>query len=1220
LIRIDRICCSLLLMLTVMDVKAQNYSNLELVENKGQWPSQVKFKATIGANAIFLQPDGYRMLLHNQDDLGALAEQTHGHFQSSAKDSNLFSRTSAVSSERLILHSHAYDMKFLNASPNAQIIPDKPLDTYNNYFIGNDPSKWAGNCRIFQGVTYKDIYPGVDLRYYTNEGQLKYDIIVNPGASVEKIALYFDGVTGLEVRNDRLIIKTSVDEVQELKPYTYQPMSAGRREISNLYEVNGNVVKFKIGAYDRTKTLVIDPTLIFSTFSGSTKDNWGFTATYDKNGNFYGGGIVFGDGFPTSPGAFQTTFQNGAAEDGGTGYDIGIIKFNATGTNRMYATYVGGSGNEQPHSLIVDASDNLIIGGRTNSTDYPGTRFGPGGGYDIVLTKLNAAGSALIGSKIIGGTNHDGVNIRRKTELPRETDSTTRNYGDDAKSEVMLDAAGNIYMVSSTRSISNAAPSVRFPTTAGAFQPLPGGGSQDAVVIKASPDLSTILFSSFLGGNRVDAAFVIDINPSNGNLYVAGGTGSNNFPGTGAGSIGSTFGGNEVDGFVSIITADGSTLVKSTYLGTSGNDQVYGIKFDKTGYPYVTGTYTSPGVWPVINAAYSNAGGKQFIAKLQPDLSAYIYSTVFGKGGGFPDISPVAFLVDRCENVYVSGWGGSSINGDFVSGQNTAGLPVTSDAIRSTSDQNDFYFFVLAKNATKQLYGSFWGAINAMVGDHVDGGTSRFDENGVIYLAQCGYCLGGGTFPTTAGSWSTTNKAIPSGGGGQCNLAAVKIAMDLAGVSTGVKSFVNGTPRRQGCIPLTVDFNDTLAIAKQYIWNFGDGSPDVSTTTASASHTYNNIGVYSVRLIAVDSSTCNIRDTSYTTIRVREDIAQLSGFTEKLPPCESLTYRFHNTSVPPAAPGKPFTTQSFKWVFGDGNSVIAGTAPVLHTYTTKGTYNVQLILVDTNYCNYPDTFRITLRISDNVDAQFTTPPSGCLPYNAVFKNTSAGGQTFVWDFGDGTTSNASDPTHLYSVAGTYTVKLMATDSATCNIIDSAFFTITVSGSPVAGFTFTPDPPDVNGPVDFINTSTGGTTYLWNFGDGDSLFTTKRDTTIRHFYNATGTFNTCLRVTNQFGCIDTACASIVARVIPALDVPNAFTPNNDGKNDKIYVRGFAIGKMVWRIYNRWGQLVFTTTDRFEGWDGMYKGALQPQEVYTYTLDIEFTDGTKARKTGDITLLR
>lgn len=1204
-----------LLMFITMNVTAQDYSNLELVENKGQWPEQVKFRATTSVGAFFLQKDGYKMLLNNREDLKEMAERMHGHSHASgAVDSNLSYKsasTSNVNSDKFTLRSHAYEMRFLHASTSPQIIADKPLEAYNNYFIGNDPSKWASNCKIYQGVSYKNVYPGVDVRYYTSEGRLKYDIIVNPGASVERIAMHFDGVDGLEIRNERLIIKTSVDDVQELKPYTYQPLSSGRKEISNQYQIKGNIVTFKLGSYDKTKTLVIDPTLIFSTFSGSTADNWGYTATYDNDGNFYGGGIVTNTGgsFPVSTGAFQTTFQGGFSSDYGP-WDIAIIKFNPNGTNRVYATYLGGSGNEQPHSLIVDAQGNLIIGGRTNSTNYPGTLYGSGGNWDIVITKLNATGTGLIGSRRIGGAGEDGVNVR--TKMTTSTLATNRNYGDDARSEVMLDAAGNVYLASCTRGGD-------FPVTAGAFQTT-FGGTQDGILIKTTPDLSTVLFSSFLGGTGTDAAFVLSLNPANGNIYVAGGTTSNDFPRTTAGTaIAQTFQGGETDGFVAIVSADGSNHIKSTYLGTSGSDIVYGIQFDRLGFPYVMGTYTSPGAWPVRNAAYSNPGGKQFIAKLQIDLSDFIYSTVFGKTStplSVPDISPVAFLVDRCENVYVSGWGGN-VNGGFVPGQSTSGLPTTANALRATSDGSDFYIFVLERNAIRQLYGTYWGAVNSQpdqTGDHVDGGTSRFDENGVIYMAQCGHCGRGGTFQTTAGAWSTTNKSS------NCNLAAVKIAMELAGVSTGVKSFVNGSPRRSGCIPLTVDFNDTLELGQQYIWNFGDGSPDETTTTASNSHTYNNIGSYTVRLISVDSSTCNIRDTSYTTITVRQDIAVLAGRAEKQPPCENLTYIFYNTSTPPAAPGKPFTNQSFKWDFGDGNTTITGMAPVSHTYATRGTYNVKLILIDTNYCNYPDTLDLTLRISENVDAQFTTPPFGCAPYTAVIDNTSAGGQTFQWDFGDGTTSTDQEPTHLYNTPGDYTIRLTVIDSNTCNIIDSSQFTITVSGSPTAGFNYSPNPPEINTAVEFVNTSTGGTSYLWRFGDGDSLFTIRRDTIVRHFYNATGNFNTCLIVTNQYGCTDTVCTVIAARVIPALDVPNAFTPNADGVNDKVYVRGFAIGKMVWRIYNRWGQLVFTTTNRFEGWDGKFKGVLQPQEVYTYTLDLEFTDGTKAIKTGDITLLR
>ena len=1214
----------MLLMLFAVTAKAQNYSNLELVENKGQWPAQVKFKAVTTTGAFFLQPDGYRMVLHNREDLKAMAEYFHGHSDSSKKGDFVYAKGNTAINDKINLRSHAYDMKFLHANANAAIVPDKALNTYNNYFLGNDPKQWASMCRIFQAVTYKNVYPGVDVRYYTSEGQLKYDLIVNPGASIDKIAMYFDGVNGLEVRNERLVIKTSVDEVQELKPYTYQPLATGRIEVSNRYEVDGNIVRFKLGSYDKTKTLVIDPTLIFASFSGSTADNWGYTATYDKDGSLYGGGIVFGTGFPVSTGAYQTTYAGGSNEEGIGAYDIGIMKFSPDGKNRIWATYLGGSGNEQPHSMICDDQNNLVVVGRTNSTNtggFPSTlpNFGSGGGVDIFIAKFNATGTALVSRKF-GGTGMDGINI--KSKYPGEPQgnsaaiSLRRNYGDDARSEVILDAAGNIYLASCTQSTTGNVADM-FPTTINAFQKIPGG-AQDGVLIKTSPDLATVNFSSFLGGSGDDACFVLALNPTNSNIYVAGGTTSANFPNTNVGpTLHTAFQGGITDGYIAIISNDGATHIKSTYVGTTNTDMVYGIAFDNIGFQYVMGTTAGNAAWPVINVTYSNAGGKQFISKLQPDLSAYVYSTVFGKGQAQPDISPVAFLVDRCENVYVTGWGGQANNSaGYTNLQSTDGLPLKNEIpMKPSADGSDFYYFVLERNGVSQLFGSFFGASQARFGDHVDGGTSRFDKNGVIYQAQCGFCDGGpNAFPTTPGAWAVNS------GTSRCNLAVVKIAMNLAGVATGVKSFVDGNPRKSGCIPLTVDFRDTLSMGVRYIWNFGDGTPEETTNTATNSHTFQNLGSYTIRLVSIDSSTCNIADTSYTTITVRQDIATLNGRIEKLPPCEGLSYRLFNLSVPPAAPGRPFTNTSFKWDFGDGNSQIAGVNPVDHTYPTKGTYNVKLILIDTNYCNYPDTFNFTLRISDDVKAQFTTPPSGCAPYNAVFNNTSVGGADYFWDFGDGNTSTAINPTHTYTVPNTYTVKLKAVDSNTCNKVDSVFFTITVSGSPTALFDYSPKPPQVNTAVDYANQSTGAISYLWKFGDGDSLFTLRRDTTVQHFFNATATFNSCLVAYNQYGCTDTFCVPIVARVVPALDVPNAFTPNGDGVNDKVQVLGFGIARMNWRIYNRWGQLIFSTTNRNEGWDGRYKGVLQPQEVYTYALDVEFSDGTKVTKTGDITLLK
>ena len=197
----------------------------------------------------------------------------------------------------------------------------------------------------------------------------------------------------------------------------------------------------------------------------------------------------------------------------------------------------------------------------------------------------------------------------------------------------------------------------------------------------------------------------MSINPLTGNLYIAGGTSSSDLPGNKTGVIGSSFQGGEVDGFVTQIVPDGSGIIKTTYMGTIGNDLVYGIQFDKFGFPYVTGT--TSGSWPVTNAAFSNQGGKQFISKMQPDLSAFVYSTVFGTNSTIPNLSITAFLVDRCQNVYVSGWGGKFNHDRGYPNAGTTGLPVTADAIQSSTDGNDFYFFVLGKECDQPVVWQF---------------------------------------------------------------------------------------------------------------------------------------------------------------------------------------------------------------------------------------------------------------------------------------------------------------------------------------------------------------------------------------------------------------------------------------------------------------------------------------------------------------------------------
>ena len=1206
-------------------------AQMQFIENKGQWNNKVNYRGDFATGSFFLESRGFTVDMHNAADLQELSEKQHGHdalpsTTAKAANANYAAQPPVNDFPAVIVHSHAYKVNFLGSSSNMLPVPDKIQSGYNNYFIGNDPAKWAGNCKIYQAVTYKNVYPNIDVRYYTESGNLKYDIIVRPGGNPNAIAMRYDGVSKLEIKNKELIIGTSVGDIKELYPYSYQTVTGKRQVVDCKYVVTDNVVRFKVQNYAFNETLVIDPTLIFASYTGSPQDNWGFTATPGPDGSFFAGGIAFGPGYPISAGAYQTVYGGGVSDDDvKAGYDIAIFKFSPNGSQRLYATYLGGSGNESPHSMICDAQGNLIVAGRSSSNNYPGTpaRAASRTDYDIVVTKLNAAGTALLGSQRIGGTANDGVNIRGKYVSPTGADEIRRNYGDDARSEVILDDAGNVFLASCTQSTD-------FPVTPGAIQPIFGGGKsdpannhfpQDGVILKFTPNLSTVLFSTFFGGSGDDACFVMSISPTTGNLYVAGGTTSTNLPGDKTNVLTATYQGGESDGFITELLPDGSAIIRTTYAGTAGNDIIYGIKFDKFGYPYIMGT--TSGNWPVINATYSNAGSKQFISKLQPDLSAYVYSTVFGTNASDPNLSPVAFLVDRCQNVYVSGWGGGLNNSKLYPSAGTFGMPLKNQLTNSNGqpitqpDGQDFYFFVLEKNAQSQLFGSYFGQFGGL-GDHVDGGTSRFDANGVIYQALCS-CAGGnpGPFPTTPGAWSITN---PSN---SCNEAGAKIEMNFAGVGASVKATIDGVIDTIGCVPLSINFTDTLAKGKIYIWDYGDPSYGKKDTTFApnntTSHTYNNVGTFRVRLVAIDSATCNVADTVYINVKVGNNQVVPNFSFIKLDSCASLRYRFDNLTT---APNPKYTNQTFIWDFGDGSARIrTGFASQIHTFPSVGQYTVRLIVDDTTFCNSPDSTAKTVRINPNVKAIFSTSTRGCVAYTPVFKNNSLGGTDWLWELGDGAFSTAFEPVHIYSQVGSYNVRLIAIDTTTCNKTDtSAFFTITVYPIPVSGFTWSPSPPLENTKTTFTNISVGATRYLWDFGDG----ATSTDVNPVHLFNKTDTFHVVLLAFNDADCVDTFAANVPTIIRPLLDVPNAFTPGRFSggsyNNGIIKVEGFGVGKMIWNIYNRWGQVVFSATSISEGWDGTFKGVIQPMDVYAYTLDVEFTDGKKLRKTGDITLLR
>lgn len=1186
-------------------------SQLYFVENKGQWNKQVLFKTEAGNSAFFLSKDGYTILMNHPEDYQRLAEYNHGH----GFDSSFAKRSSATVPDKM--RAHAYKVKFLGANFNSTPVMEKPMPGNENYFIGNDPSKWGTDCKLYQAITFKNIYPQVDVRYYVQGDQLKYDLIVYPGADVSRIKMQYEGADKLSIRNSELVVATSVGEARELKPYTYQFVGGKRETVQCRYKISGNTVSFDVRNFDKTTTLIIDPTLEFSSYSRSTADNWGFTATPGADGSFFGGGIAQPNGFPTSPGAIQGT--GSGPGNSNSPPDIAIIKLSPDGRNRIYATYLGGNGLDQPHSLVADAAGNLVIAGRTNSgTSFPGSLIGSGGAYDIFITKINATGTAIIGSLRIGGAGDDGVNI---TSTRSGVNSLQRNYGDDGRSEVILDRSNNIILASSTQSVFTPGQNNGFPVLNGFQSNL--NGRQDAVIVKVNANANGLIWSTYMGGGGDDAGFVLAINPvSTQNIYVGGGTGSNNFPGTGGAVLQPTYSGGVADGYLANILDNGSSvsMVRSTYLGTGNVDIVYGVQFDNLGFPYVMGTST--GNWPVVNATYSVGNSRQFIAKLRPALNAYVYSTTFGtSGANDPNISPTAFLVDNCENVYVSGWGGGA--NSFGSGYpfaGTNGLPVTPDAFQRNTDGSDFYFFVLQKNAASQLYGSFFGQQGGFGGwDHVDGGTSRFDANGIIYQAICANCKGvnSGTpfvapFPITAGVYGNTNPAAANG----CNLGMVKLRFNLSGIDVALRAV--GARQLNFCLPATVQFTDTIRQAKQYIWIWGDGSRNDTTSVNPFTHTYVTPGFFDVKVIGIDSNSCNVKDSATMRIRVTTDSVDV-GFDFARRGCNSLTFDFTNTSDLLTS-SRPFGPRSFMWVWGDGsrNDTVPGfSPPVSHTFPGVGTYNVRLVLIDTAYCNSGDSSGfINFQVIDNIRAGFRVG-NVCVPDTAIVVDTSVGALTYLWVSSDGQRSTDPVPNFVYTVPGTYTIKQYIYNSNSCNLVDSTERSFQAVLPPTAGFFYNPNPSQENTPTRFTSTASPDVVrWLWDFGDGDT--SALRDPV--HQYIRPGINTVCQTVFNAVGCSDSVCIPVESIINIINDLPSAFTPNGDGVNDKFMVRGFGIVKMTLRVFNRQGLMVFESRTQNLGWDGTYKGMPQPMDAYAWTLEVEYFTGEKVRKKGDVTLIR
>ena len=1212
------------------------------VENRGQWDGPFLFQAQMHNAAFFAEQDCFTIALREQ---AAHAHNHNAHPQMGRR-------------------MHAYKVHFMGCNSNAKITGGDIDEAggYDNYYYGHDPSKWVSRLPHYGTINYKDIYPGIDMEVMVAQNALKTNFYVSPKGDASRIVMQYIGAEKLYLSGANLIIRTSVGELIEMEPYAYQESDTGRREISARYRIKGDEVSIVLEEYDHSRMLTIDPLLHFSTYTGSPVDNWGTTATYDFYKNTYTAGLVFGTRYPVSTGAYDGSYNGNA--------DVGIFKFDTNGSNRLYATYLGGSLADMPHSMYVNPLDELVIFGTTGSSDFPvtphayDTSFNGGtplmfegtseisfeNGSDIFVSRFSSDGTQLQASTYVGGSRNDGLNYHqsfntRGNVIMVGNDSLYYNYGDGARGELITDDLSNVYVGSTTNSYD-------FPVTSGCVQSNTAA-NQSGIVFKIDYNLRNMIWSTYLGRNGETAVYSIDVDSSY-NLLVCGGTTSASFPTT-PGAFQTSYGGGTADGFVSKISYNGDNLMSSTYYGSREYDQLYFVRTGKNDDVFVYGQTKASGSTMIYNAEYNVPGSGMLLARLFPDLSGREWSTVFGTAQGSPNLSPTAFAADLCDRVYAAGWGRDFVGYNVNWNQRgTTGMEVTPDALQSTTDGQDFYIMTLDETASHLDYATFFGELHGSTDspnggyDHVDGGTSRFDKSATLYQSVCASCYHNDGFPTTPMAWSRHNLS------NNCNNALFRLNIhnDYA--------VAECAPPPVGCeVPYTVEFSNTSR-GTSFLWDFGDST---TSTARNPEHTYTEPGMYTVRLISYLDYGCRPTDTTEVLVWVLgnegnhfHDVTTCYNDPVQIgiPPIAGCTYHWLSDGVSDTSVSNPY-------VYQNGNYLLEITGSEgcheVDTFTVTYIELLDTLIIESPTCPGGDngraiavnllpsgdtiryywdgvegdsiltglsadgrnhTLRITIQgCSKDINFTVTDPPT--LEYTVTSNPVVCGNNCDGWiaisygipdlHIGDTMIDNLCD--------GIYTIEIQ--DTAGCPydvtqeiIRDTSLNDLHVWADDSVLF--------LTESVQLHVTEIPGATYHWSDGftlnhpNSPNPIATPVDTITVYTVTVTDSLNCSWTGSVTIYCTDVNCGK------PNIFIPNAFSPNNDGVNDKLCFRGNFVLDFHLSIYTRWGEKVFETHNINDCWDGRYNGNWCLPGVYTYTCHVKCEAGQENLLKGDITLIR
>ncbi len=1202
--------------------KAQSstlHNSFSFMENKGQWDKDILFKSSFKGGNLWIQRN--KFLFHLQDFQKLRSSHSNDNLKNDLTNKN-----------------HLLYLFFKNSLSVEKTENDNTSNEYYNFFIGKDRQKWVSNVHTFTNVRLQEIYKGIDIKLYQEDEQLKYEFVVQPHIDPSIIQLEFKGATSTFIdRDGQLHLQTTLGEIIEKKPFVYQEISGIKTEIVSQFQLIDGVLSFKLGSYNTNYELVIDPILVFATYSGTIANNFGQSATYGNDGTVFSGGMLFGSGYPTiDPNVvFTTANLPNLSYNSIVPSDVFISKYSSDGSKMLWSTFLGGGdeiqGGESLNSLICDKQNNIYGFGATSSTDFPvttnclqnqhkggstinisqgGTIFGDVG-TDMYAFKISANGHQLFGSTYIGGSGNDGLNynyVGQSVDYNKiyfnntstgnvdafiPYDSLVANYGDSFRGEIFIDSLNNVLIASSTRSKD-------FPIKNGIQSIL--AGKQDGVILKLKNDFSSLLFSTYIGGNNNDVLSSLKI--TNGSdIIFCGGTSSSDLKTT-ANAYQSNYGGGSTDGFIGKLAFDGSKLKHLTYVGQKSYDQVRLIESDADNNIYVVGQ-SFGGKFPVKNVTYSNPYSSQFIAKFDSSLTNILSSTVYGNGDStVSNISPTGFLVDDCKNIYVCGWGANTFQDGSTyytgiyptnlypkPGNILYNMPVSNDALsKTTTDGYDFHLFVIDKDFSKLIYGSYLGGPQSR--EHVHGGTSRFDKKGIVYQSVCGGCGGFSDFPVTDNAWSKTNNSS------NCNNVIFKYDFQLA-------PYAKLTATKDtSCIPTQITYSNTSNNIDKFVWDFGNGQKD--STSINITKNYTKKGNYDVKLL-VKNSICKLTDTTIFRVTLLDAIQ--NNKINDLEFCNPTTTKLTANSYGSA--------NKFTWSYNTNLTPTiqqsADSTLSLQVDSPKWIYYQS----SNHYCDKKDSLYIsiinsTLKINGNQTVCV-------LQKDSLYATIQSTKQTFTFDWSPKQfiQSIPSFNSTIVKVDTTQTIYVQATGNQGCIVKDS--LKISLKSWNLLNALASADKLIVlMGENVKLYGKPNGYSYTWS--PNEKVLISQIQNTEATIWENT-IFN--LKVSDgQCAVNDTILIKVTPWEcdFPYIFVPNAFSPNNDGENDVLYVRGHPIKSIEFRVFNRWGEKVFESNNINHGWDGTYKGKLVDPDVFDYYLNVECVGEKHKQIQGNITVLR